>query len=165
MNCREAQDQIFAARDGATDDNRRADLDGHVAHCADCQRITRDLAATFTEWRTRNDNVVVPDVEREWHAVRRIIRGGFAAGTTSTIVRPRRNLSWIAIPVGAAAALAVALYVSPPRATSSGLTSTQVASAESIEVPGNNASTMVFVDNKSGWLIVWASDSKPPKSG
>jgi hypothetical protein len=36
-----------------------------------------------------------------------------------------------------------------------------MASAESVEAPGDPASTMVFVDEKSGWLIVWASDTAP----
>jgi hypothetical protein len=33
------------------------------------------------------------------------------------------------------------------------------ARADAVEAPGGNASTMVFVDDRSGWLIVWASDS------
>ena len=164
MNCRQAQDQIFAERDGAPDDIRRTALDGHVAHCADCRRIRDDLSATFALWRARAGNVTVPDAEREWHAVRRQIRGG--AETTAT-TRPRWSFSWFAVPLGAAAAVALALYVSPPRpdaADSLDAVLTHVASAESIDVPANNASTMVFVDDKSGWLVVWASAGKP-KSG
>lgn len=166
MNCREAQDQIFAERDGAPDDSRRAALDGHVAHCADCRRIQDDLTATFALWRTRAESVTVPDAEREWHAVRRQIRGGVEAGTSAT-TRSRWSFSWFAVPLGAAAALALALYVSPPRPDAVEPTDaalTHGASAESIDVPGSNASTMVFVDDKSGWLVVWASDGSP-KSG
>lgn len=163
MNCREAQDQIFAERDGAPDESRRAALDGHVAQCRDCRRIRDDLTAAFAMWRTDADRVTVPDAELEWHAVRRQIRGG--AGT-ATETRPRWSFSWFAVPLGAAAALALALYVAPsrPGAVEPDATATHVASAESIEVSGNNASTMVFVDDKSGWLVVWASDGKP-KSG
>jgi hypothetical protein len=80
-----------------------------------------------------------------------------------TTVRPRRNFApWFALPIGAVAAAAIAFYVAPttPKAVSPTPTKTHVARADSVEAPGNNASTMVFVDDKSGWLIVWASDSK-----
>jgi hypothetical protein len=54
------------------------------------------------------------------------------------------------------------LYVASPTApiatTPAG--KPHVARADAVVAPGNNASTMVFVDDKSGWLIVWASDAK-----
>jgi hypothetical protein len=71
---------------------------------------------------------------------------------------------WLTLPLGGAAAAAIAVFVSlppekpqPPVAVSP----TPTARAEFVEAPGNNASTMVFVDDKSGWLIVWASDAVP----
>ncbi len=166
MNCREAQDQIFAERDGAPNDNRRAALATHVAECAGCRQMRDNLAAALGMWRTEVEKVTVPDAEREWYAVRRRIRGGVAAGTETTTARSRRIISWVAVPIGAAAALAVALFVSPPKSeiADPGAAVTHVASAESIDVPSNTASTTVFVDDKSGWLVVWASDGKP-KSG
>ena len=165
MNCREAQHQLFAEGDGAPDNTRRAALDGHVAHCADCRRIRDDLAAALATWRRDVENVAVPDAEREWHAVRRRMRGGVEAGAERP-VRPRRNLlAWLALPVGAAAALAVALLDTSPRPHGGNVAPAQpqVARADALETPGNNSSTMMFVDDKSGWLIVWASDA--PKSG
>jgi hypothetical protein len=32
-----------------------------------------------------------------------------------------------------------------------------------VQVSGRDASTTVYVDDKSGWLIVWASDSAPKR--
>lgn len=158
MNCREAHTHLFAERDGALEDTRRAALDGHVAECAACRRIRDDLAAALTAWRTNNAKTPVPDAEREWHAVRRIIRGGAEAGAA----RPGRRtlLPWLVTPLGAAAALALAFYAvrNPSPAPVSAGQPGQVARVESIEVPGN-AATTVFVDDKSGWLIVLASDS------
>jgi hypothetical protein len=162
MNCREAQAQVFAERDGALDPLQRAALDSHVAECATCRRIRDDLAAVFMTWRVEVEKVPVPEAEREWHAVRRRIRGGVEAGAERTS-QPRRNLvPWLAVPLGAAAAAAVALFVTPqtPTAIRTSPPAAQVARADSVEAPGNNASTMVFVDDKSGWLIVWASDAK-----
>lgn len=156
MNCREAQDRILTERDGALDEASRAALAVHVAGCAGCRRVQDDLSAGFEAWRADVANVTVPDAEREWHAVRRRMRGGEAG--TQRPARSRRSLfTWIALPLGAAAAAALALLISPgPR-----FDPAPVAHVDSVEAPGNNASTLVFVDDKSGWLIVWASDATP----
>jgi hypothetical protein len=162
MNCREAQPQIFAERDGALDQVQRAALDGHLAQCDACRRVRDEFSAALTAWRVDVIRVAVPDAEREWHAVRRRIRGGAESGAARP-ARPRRNLfTWIAVPLGAAAAVAVALFVTQPAPTpiAAQHTKPHVARADSVEAPGNNASTTVFVDDKSGWLIVWASDTK-----
>ncbi len=163
MNCREAQSHIFVERDNALELNQRAALEGHIAHCGDCQRIRENLAAALETWRTKATHVKIPDAEREWHAVRRRIRGGAESGAART-ARPRRNVfAWLAVPLGAAAAVALALFISPE--TTSSLPGTasggHVSRANSVEVPGNNATTMVFVDDKSGWLFVLASDAAP----
>lgn len=156
MNCREAQDRILTERDGALDETSRAALADHVAACAGCRRVQADLAAALEAWRADVANVTVPDAEREWHAVRRRIRGG-GTGTQRPVRSQRSLFAWIALPLGAAAAAALALFVSPsPR-----FDPAPIAHVDSVEAPGNNASTLVFVDDKSGWLIVWASDATP----
>lgn len=156
MNCREAQDRILTERDGALDQTSRVALAGHLADCAGCRRVRDDLTAAVSAWRAEVANVRVPDAEREWHAVRRKIRGGETAAAGPA--RSRRSLfTWIALPLGAAAAAAIALFVSP----SPQFDPAPIAHVDSVEAPGNNASTMVFVDDKSGWLIVWASDATP----
>src|SRR5688500_2627647 len=112
MNCREAQSRIFAERDGALNNSQRAALEEHVARCGDCQRIRDDLTTVFVTWRNDVNRAAVPNPDREWHAVRRRIRGGAEPGTAQ-VSRPRRNLfAWLALPLGAAAAVAVALFVS-----------------------------------------------------
>lgn len=159
MNCREAQSQILTSPEGVPDPSGRALLEGHLAHCAGCRQVRDDLAAALTSWRTEVAQAVVPDAEKEWHAVRRQIRGGAEAGQPAA--RPRRTLfTWIALPLGAAAAAAVALFVAP-QFQSGTLSPAAIAHVDSVEAPGNNASTLVFVDDKSGWLIVWASDATP----
>jgi hypothetical protein len=163
MNCREAQSQIFAERDGALDNALRVALDGHLATCDGCRRNRENLTAALTGWRIQITQVTVPDAEREWHAVRRRIRGGVEAGAVRA-TRPRRSLfTWIAVPVGAAAAAALALWV-PSRPTSGvpldDHSGAHVARANSIDVTGNKAPTMIFVDDKSGWTFVWASEGK-----
>lgn len=156
MNCREAHNRILAERDGALEESSRAALAGHLADCAGCRRVRDDLTATLSAWRTEVANVTVPDAEREWYAVRRRMRGGETGADRPA--RSRRSLfTWIALPLGAAAAAALALFISP----SARFDPAPIAHVDSVETPGNNASTLVFVDDKSGWLIVWASDATP----
>ncbi|MGH7945810.1 MAG: zf-HC2 domain-containing protein [Opitutaceae bacterium] len=162
MTCREAQSQLFAERDGALDQNRRAALDGHLAECGDCKRIRENLTAALAAWCTGASHATVPNAEREWHAVRRRIRGGDEAGATRAS-RSRRNLfAWLAVPLGAAAAFAVAMLVMKP-ASAPNEPVTHIAEANIVEVAGDYASTVVFVDDKSGWLFVWASDPNPKR--
>ena len=146
--------------------SQRATLDEHVGRCPDCRRIRDALTAALSTWRSEAARTPVPDATREWHAVRRLIRGGAEAGTAAA-ARPRRNyLPWLAVPIGAAAALAVALYVAPSDSSPTGPSPTtrspvtRVARADAVEVP-SGASTIVFVDGKSGWLFVQASDARP----
>lgn len=165
MNCREAQSQLCVEADTVLDQSQRAALEGHLAQCGDCRRMRDELAATLTFWRTDATHVAVPDAEREWHAVRRRIRGGTDTAGARTAPRHRNLFAWLAVPLGAAAAVTLALYVSP-RGTPSVPTTPSVehvTQVNSVEVPGDNATTMVFVDEKSGWLFVLASDA--PKQG
>ena len=163
MNCREAQQQIFAERDGATSPEERAALDRHLAHCDACQKVSADLAAALVYWQTGAANTGVPDAEREWQAVRRRIRGGPTA--PSPRVRPSL-LGWVAVPLAAAAALVFAVF-RDPAPTAGTLDAApvvpQVARVDSVEAPGSDASTMVYVDDKSGWVIVLASDAAPKR--
>jgi hypothetical protein len=164
MNCREAQSQLFAERDGALATTQRVALDSHLAQCGDCQRARENLSAALTTWRTAVSLARVPDVEREWHAVRRQIRGGAEAGAGRN-PRSRRSLfTWLAVPLGAAAAVALALFVSPqifPTVPSGAQSTAHVVGANSVDIASHTATTVVFVDDKSGWLFVWASDPTP----
>lgn len=153
---------MFAEGEGALESSQRVTLQEHVGQCPDCRRIRDDLTAALSAWRNENARTPVPDAEREWHAVRRLIRGGAEAGTAAA-AHPRRNLlPWLAIPLGAAAALALAVYVAPTKPTASHAPTTrQMARADDVVVEApRGTSTVVFVDDKSGWLFVQTSDAK-----
>lgn len=158
MNCRDAQNRILADRADAGDAAGHGALAAHLATCAGCRQVQADLAHALAAWQSDTASVTVPDVDREWQAVRRQIRGG-ETGAARTPRSPRSLLAWLALPLGAAAAAALALFISP--GTRSYFDPPPVAQVDSVETPGNNASTLVFVDEKSGWLIVWASDASP----
>src|SRR4051812_16159644 len=130
MNCRDAERQIFAERDGALGSTQRAALAEHVAQCATCRQTQKVLAAAIGSWRISTQAARMPDPSREWEALRRDLRGGIPA-----VARPagRRNLvPWLALPVGAAAALAVVLMTNQPAPVPS--PARQVARTEAVEV-------------------------------
>lgn len=158
MNCREALSQLAKERDAPLAASDRSDLAGHLAHCSACRQAGDNLDAALAAWRMATAQVAVPNPDQEWLAVRRRLRGG--AGTASRDPVPGWNFkpAWLIMPL--AAAIAAVLYfprtaVPEPRTGPGAM----VARANSVDVPGGKSSTMVFVDDKSGWLIVWASDA------
>ncbi len=149
MNCREAQTQLFAARDGALENSQRAALASHLGECAACRRLQENFALTVETWRVATHESRVPDAELEWQKLRREIRGG--AGSAAAAKRSRA--AWFALPLAAAAAVAVGLFVNQG-ADSSTEPAPMVARAK----PADNASTVIFTDAKSGWTFVVAAD-------
>jgi len=151
MTCREAQDHLYADRSADPTNPSEAAMTAfaaHLAQCPGCRRQQEQLRSALDAWRADAAATPVPDAEREWHALRRRIRGGDTAANPV-----RRFWPWLSLPLGlgAAAALTFLVWQNPaPRAE---------ARVDFVEVPGGKASTMVFVDEKSGWLIVQASDS------
>lgn len=150
MHCRSAERQIFAELDGALDSTQRAELAAHLATCAACRAIADRLSNTLTTWRDEATRVSVPDAELEWHKVRREIRGAPSPAKSS-------KLTWIALPfAGAAAAAALGIYIG----TSSTPAEPKLNTAPVIAaaMPHPEPSTVVYVDEKSGWTFVVAAD-------
>jgi hypothetical protein len=155
MNCREAGHHIAAGPDGSLGNDQRAALEQHVAACAGCRRLREDLAATLDTWRSQAQNVPVPDSTREWEAVRRSIRQGGTTGAKGG----RHFLSWIALPLGAAAALMLTLWMDPVTPPAPAPAPSVGRSGDSVEVSAADGS-VVFVDDKSGWVVIW--EAQPP---
>lgn len=157
MNCREALSQLAKERDAPLPESARSALAGHLAHCDSCRQAGANLDAALAGWRADANRVVVPDADAEWRIVRRRIREESAA---ESVPGWHFKPTWLLAPLAAAAAIAVVIYYprTPLREPHSG-PGASIARANSVEVPGGNSSTMVFVDDKSGWLIVWASDA------
>ena len=150
MNCRSAQRLLSADRDGALATHERAGLDEHVAACAECRQFRVTLEAAAADLRTAAAHVTVPDEARAWQDIHREIRAARPAAARSWWAPVR----W-ALPLGAAAALA-AVVAFVPMDFGEGATPAAVARAEYVEVP-SNSSSVVYVDDKSGWLVVWAA--------
>lgn len=158
MNCHEAESLLLAERDGALSPAQRAGLAGHVAGCAACRQLQGELASALAAWQADVTQVAIPDAAAAWAALRPRLARRPAA--------PRRKVApiiWLAAPLAAAAAIAlVFLTTTHSVAPTSG---PAIARAEFVE-PGNaNASTMVYVDKDSGWLVVWAADATTNHKG
>ena len=157
MNCRAAQRLLSAERDGALAARERADLEAHVAGCADCRRVRAVVAGAIESWRTAHAEIAPPDAERAWQDISREIRTGAPVPADT---RGFRGLPRWALASGAAAALIVAATFGPrwlDDATATEPRRLEVARADYVET-ANNAASMVYVDDKSGWLVVWAVD-------
>lgn len=160
MNCRDVTPLIHAERDGTLDNLQRAALADHVAHCDACSRERATLAGAIDGWRAAVQNVRVPDAELEWQKLRREIRGGAGSRTAAREAKSSR-FAWFALPLATAAAVAVAFFVMPSRdADTSAGAAPQVARATAGHHLASDASAVVFVDDKSGWVFVVDDDAK-----
>lgn len=157
MNCREAEELIFAARDGALDEIRRAALAQHLEQCAACRAMQAELEVAAKSWRTADSAVNLPAVEIEWHAIRRRMRGDHPAGGSAAArwLRPR----WWSLATATAAVVALAVFVGPRWFQPAPAVAAHDAGYVSyVVVENTSAATMVYEDAESGWLVVWVSD-------
>ncbi len=178
MNCRETENLLFAERDGTLTTEQRAALGRHVAECSACRHLRADLATAADTWRTATARVKAPDADTEWRKLHARLHGAEVRTPAKRRLAPIvfrgenrvRNLLWLAAPLAAAAAVALALFVQTRQANPAGsettpATAALTARAEYVQVSGADASPMVYLDKESGWLVVWAVDGKAPTSG
>lgn len=158
MNCREAEQYIFLRRDGALEESQRAALASHLETCASCRRMQNDLDAFVATWRNGDAEVRMPDADLEWRKLQRTLE-------RSPERVPISWAKWIAMPAAVAAAAAVALYIAPgndpshPAAPASERIARQETPSAVTPATASVASTVVYVDDKSGWTFVWAPDN------
>jgi hypothetical protein len=143
MNCRDLEPLLLAERDGVLTPEQHAALAQHVAACPACRQSRLVYGEALTFLKTDAANVTVPNVDQEWRAIRARLHTPAMPAKKS----PLAPVIWFGAPMAAAAALAVAFFVSrptPPAATPE-------------EAP---AATVAYVDGDSGWLVVWSAEAK-----
>jgi len=165
MNCRDFETLLLAERDGVLTPEEHATLDRHLAGCPECRQLRSQLSSALAAYRADSANAPLPDVDQEWQKLRaRLDRESSRPGQKRRLA----PVIWFAAPLAAAAALALA-YLRPsialPPATSVVPAAAEVAQAEYVEAGNADASTMVYVDKDSGWLVVWATDADTASSG
>jgi len=149
MNCRDCERLLL--REGAElSDAEAAAAARHVQDCPHCRELQSSLTAAIGEWKAET-SAQEPDAAAAWRALRPRL--------TARRRQPRRlaPLLCLTAPLAAAAALALLVYPPKPAERDRGI---EAAHADFVEAGNPAASTMVYVDNDSGWLVVWAADTK-----
>lgn len=167
MKCHDAAPLLSADRDGALTSSQRAELARHLADCAACRQAQAELAAAMSAFQADAARVTVPDADEQW----RLLRAQIESQTSV----PRRRLApaaWFTLPLAAAAAIAVALFLGRPAPADNvplALGSGEFARADFVEVTDPGATPLVYTDRESGWLVVWAvegaTEATPAISG
>ena len=160
MNCRDIEPLLLAERDGVLTTEQHASLDQHVASCPACHQLRAGINQAMISFRTDATSVVVPDAGDEWLKLRARMHDPSAKPAKK---RPLAPVIWLGAPLAAAAAIAFA-YFNPqtpliPSSTETNAPVVETAQAEYVEAGDAQASTMVYVDKESGWLVVWATDN------
>lgn len=165
MNCRDIGPLLSAERDGVLTNEQRAALVQHVAACPSCQQAREEFVHAMDAFRADAMNVRVPDVDEEWLRLRTQIAANPNKKHPKTKLAP---IIWIGGSLAAAAAVAFAFVSVRPQVKTPAVAvalAPEVAQAEYVEPGDAKASTMVYVDKDSGWLVVWATDPATTTKG
>ncbi len=163
MNCRDIKSLLLAERDGVLAKDQHTALEGHVATCASCRQLRATLSEVLDDFRSDAANIAVPNVDEEWRTLRAQLHGSEAKPTKKRRFAP---VIWFGASLAAAAAVVFAFVVGNPTPQPAALAQvTESARADFVEAADINASTMVYVDKDSGWLVVWAASGDTQPAG
>ena len=162
MNCRDAEHLILSERDGALSADQLARIETHAAACPACRQQRMRLTEALNAFQTDAAQVTLPDVAAEWRTLRAQLAGRQGKPARK---RPLAPVIWFGAPLAAVAAMALVYLGLQPKVAEPAPAAADIAQAEFVEPGDANASTMVYVDKESGWLVVWAADSSAVKSG
>lgn len=158
MNCRDIEPLLLAERDGVLTADEHAALAKHLAACPACrkERLVYGEAVTFL--KTDAANVAVPDADIEWRTIRARLHG-----PDRLEKKPRlAPVIWFGASLAAAAALAVAFFIQRSDPSDDVSPRPRMMAAKPT---ATGASTIAYVDQDSGWLVVWSDDGDLTKSG
>lgn len=149
MNCHDCE-RALLGHGGEPSAAEAAAVAAHLQACPQCRALQFSLAEALAQWRAETATQA-PDAAAAWQSLRPRL--------TARRKQPRRlaPLIWLSAPLAAAAALALVFYHPTPAARGDGFAS---AHADYVEAGNPAASTVVYVDNDSGWLVVWAADAE-----
>jgi anti-sigma factor RsiW len=157
MNRDEILRLLSAERDGALGAEERARLDRALAVSPEARALRAEVEAAMTAFRLEAEGMRVPDADDAW----RTLEARLARPAPRRRVAP---VAWFALPLAAAAAVAVAfLGLRPiPTGVPADPEAGVYARADFVELADASATPVVFVDKESGWLVVWAEAAEQP---
>lgn len=157
MNCRDIEPLLLVERDGVLTPEQHAGLAKHLTGCPACRRLRGIYGDAVTFLKTDAANVAVPDANEEWRALRAHLNHA-----AKPVKKPRlAPVIWFSAPLAAAAALAFGFFLSRPAAPAA----KPVPAITALEPAAPGVSTIAYVDQDSGWLVVWATDTDTKTSG
>jgi len=151
MSCHETQRLLSLAQDVPLSDQQRDALSRHLADCPACRQHQSALAQASSVFRQDATAVAIPDIEQEISAVQ--------ARLSTPAPQRKRTLApilWLSAPLAAAAIMLAFLSGIQIPFTTPDAPTTHV---DYVVAGDPSASTVVYVDQDSGWLVVWASSS------
>lgn len=175
MNCRDSESLILAERDGALGATQLAALSDHVAACPACRALRASVTTALDAYQADIRRVDAPDADEAW----RELQGRLHEASPRRKRGPLAPVVWFAAPLAVAAAVVFAfLATRPAPAPETEPEFVQImppppplhdpsfiAGADFVEAGDPDASTLVFVDAESGWLVVWATELDADDSG
>lgn len=162
MNCRAAEPLIYAERDGVLTPAQHAALADHLASCADCRSKQTALHAAMEQFRDEFGAVELPNVDEEWLKLQRKLEPHKAKRPNQRKLAP---VLWFSAPLAVAAAVAFAFLATRQMTPTELGEQTVIAHADYVELADPNASPIVYTDQASGWLVVWAESSPDVATG
>lgn len=156
MKCHDAERLLSAERDGPIPPPEAASLTVHLKGCASCRRLQADLAEGYRRWSAESAERPVPDAQAAWRELRATLHAREERGSSRAWMR------WLSFGIPLAATAAVAfLFVRPAIVGPVGTGS--LARVEYVEPGTPGASTLVYEDLESGWLVIWTADAETAK--
>lgn len=157
MNCRQAEIALSRHLDGELSAREMTRLEAHLSACPDCRRTASEWSEIGSALRAAGP-ARTPDPARAWQSIHRTIRQDDGT-TVPAVIRPRwrTTLPWAGLAAAAVLALAILFVPGGPGSEPSPFSS----SIEFVETDLPGASTVVYLDDESGWTIVWVVEPAP----
>jgi predicted anti-sigma-YlaC factor YlaD len=155
MNCKQAQEWISRGMDGELSTTDRERLEQHLIQCPGCRQI-QDHWMSASQLFKQTSQVKIPDAEETWQEIR--------SQLDQPEKTPRDNLlpfpSIIRWASAIAAVIAVSFGIRFVLQKPSLETHAFQNEVEFVESDIPDSSTAIYVDDESGWTIVWVFESQ-----
>ncbi|MBP8256921.1 MAG: zf-HC2 domain-containing protein [Opitutaceae bacterium] len=161
--CRKIEALLLSEPDGVLTASELAELEAHVVACEACRRERILISEVSTTLKESRRAVVPPSPLEEWESLRKRIHDERRESRKSQgWGKPWLRWGIPSLSLGAAAAVAFVLYLRAPSPAPVSLGT--IARAEFVQSESAK-STLVYVDQESGWLIVWADSPDSTTKG
>ncbi len=157
MNCREAENLISAKIDGELDQDSMAPLDRHLEECSPCRMTLEQWSGLRKQLADRDaEELPMPEIDSEWQIVQ---------SRLDTREQPRPRAVFLSFPlpwISAVAALimvGIGLTFVRPNPLDREIVQHMAENVEYVETDIVGATPVVFVDDESGWTVVWVVES------